>query len=393
MKYFKPTSFIIQGLYLNLDMRIGFDAKRAFFNRSGLGNYSRFIIQSLINNYQGNEYVLYSPKAQNRINFLGPDSNHKLVTPRKIIHQKFPSYWRSMAMAGEFSQDNIQIFHGLSGEIPKNITRFNVKSVVTIHDLIFLRFPDLYKSIDRKVYTKKFRFACENADKIIAISQQTKEDIIQFFNIDSNKIEVIYQSCNQRFHTTSPNDEKKEVKDLYKLPDNYLLYVGTIEKRKNLLSIVKALHQGKIDTPLVVVGKKTPYFEEVNNYIKEFNLRNIRFLKNVPDHHLPALYQMASVFIYPSVFEGFGIPILEALFSKLPVITSKGSCFPEAGGPSSIYIDPENYQELAESIKNALENNELRSKMIKDGLDHAQNFRHELIAKQLNNLYQELIYQ
>lgn len=371
-------------------MRIGFDAKRAFFNRSGLGNYSRFIIQSLLKYHEGISCYLYTPKSKNVINFLPESNNVQVVEPRQFLHKKASSYWRSIAMSKDMVKDNIEIFHGLSGEIPKNVTQTNIKSVVTIHDLIFLRYPELYKRIDRKIYENKFRHACSHADKIIAISEQTKQDIIHYFGTDEKKIEVIYQSCHERFQTEAKAELKEEVENTYDLPEKYLLYVGTIEKRKNLLSIVKALYKGEIDMPLVIIGKKTAYYEEVAEYIRENLIENVIFLSGVPNEHLPALYQMAQVFIYPSVFEGFGIPILEALYSKIPVITSKGSCFPEAGGPGSIYVQPDSVEEISEAILKVLKDSSLRSEMIREGYTHAQNFEHSKLTNQLVNLYTKL---
>ncbi len=371
-------------------MRIGFDAKRAFFNRSGLGNYSRFIIQSLEKFQKDFEYFLYTPKTRNKIEFLTPSEKIHITLPRKILHKKFASYWRSIAMAKDLVKDEIDIFHGLSGEIPNNIAETNVKSVVTIHDLIFLRYPKLYKPIDRKIYENKFRFACKNANQIIAISEQTKQDIVQYFGTNENKIAVLYQSCDERFQKEVEDPLKQKVQEIYQLPEKFLLYVGTIEKRKNLLSIVKAIHYGKIEYPLVIVGKKTDYFNEVLTYIHDNLLENIIFLQSVPNEHLPAIYQSAQIFIYPSVFEGFGIPILEALYSKIPVITSKGSCFHEAGGPSSIYVTPENFKELASAIKSLLNDSSLRNKMIADGLEHAKKFSHKTLTQQLVNIYTKL---
>lgn len=368
-------------------MRIGFDAKRAFFNRSGLGNYSRFIIQSLIKYHKDISCYLYTPKIKNAIDFLPESDRIQVAEPKQFLHRKASSYWRSIAMSNDMVKDDIEIFHGLSGEIPKNIIKTNIKTVVTIHDLIFLRYPELYKSIDRKIYEKKYRHACLKADKVIAISDQTKQDIVQYFGIDMNKIEVIYQGCDERFHKEATSELKEKVINTYNLPENYLLYVGTIEKRKNLLSIVKAIHQEKIETPLVVVGKKTPYYQTVADYIRENLVENIIFLSGVPNEHLPAIYQMAQMFIYPSVFEGFGIPILEALYSKTPVITSTKSCFPEAGGPSSIYVQPESVEEISDNIKMVLNDSSLRNKMIVDGYQHAQFFEHTKLTSQLVNLY------
>lgn len=370
-------------------MKIGFDAKRAFFNKSGLGNYSRTLISSLLQYFPENEYILYTPKIKGRIQFY--DEKHlSLKGPEKLIYKLFPSLWRHMGISGQTMSEKLDIYHGLSAEIPKGINRSAGKSVVTVHDLIYMRYPHLYKAIDRNLYLRKVKYACKNADLIIAISNQTKEDIIQFTTTRPEKISVIYQDCQPEFYSRASEESMHSLRGKYNLPDKYLLFVGTIEERKNLLAIIKAMEISANKIPLVVVGKKTAYFNTVSDYIKEKNTKNIHFLDHVHNTELPALYQMASCFIYPSVFEGFGIPIIEALISGTPVITSKGSCFSEAGGPDSYYIDPGKPDELANAIDTVLNNSLFRENMIIGGLDYAKRFESKNIAREYNDLYKSI---
>ena len=294
-------------------------------------------------------------------------------------------------LPNQLKNDRIDLFHGLSNEIPFNIKNSGIKSVVTIHDLIFLRFPEWYPFIDRKIYEAKFRKSCRNADRIIAISKQTKNDIIEFFGIDPDKIDVVYQGCNLAFQEKADTEQVSIISKKYSLPDEYLLYVGTMEKRKNLLTIVKALKLSNLKIPLIVVGRHTSYTEQVKNYILDKNIKNIRFIKYVNTTELPVFYQNAKIFIYPSIFEGFGIPIQEALFSKTPVITSKTGCFPEAGGPASIYIDPENAEDLANAILKLLKDTPFREKVVSEGYTYAQNFTNEKIAKNLIEVYKKIM--
>ncbi len=369
-------------------MNIGFDAKRAFLNRSGLGNYSRFVIQSLLKYHGKNNYFLFTPRRGDLLN--GDKESFQTILPKKFFSKLFPSYWRTFGISDDIRKRGIEVYHGLSGELPHGLTD-EVKTVVTIHDLIFLRYPEFYKPVDRKIYESKFKYACKNADTIIAISQQTKNDIIEYFGISGDKIKVIYQSCNQRFHSLVSEEDRTQLKEKYQLPENYLLYVGTIEERKNILSILKAIHTGKIETPLVIIGKPTPYINLVQKYIHENRIENIFFLSGVPDEDLPGIFQMAGLFIYPSVFEGFGIPILEALYSKVPVITSKGSCFIEAGGKHSIYTNPTDFGELAQAINRVLSDSQLSETMIEEGYKHALTFDNESISEQIMNIYKELV--
>jgi len=371
-------------------MRIGFDAKRAFFNKSGLGNYSRDTISILTGNYSEHSYFLYTPPGTPTVNFTA-GSPVSVCKPMNYVGRKFPFFWRSFMLSNQLKSDRIDLFHGLSNEIPFSIKNSGIKSVVTIHDLIFLRFPEWYSFIDRKIYKMKFRMSCRDADRIIAISKQTKKDIIEFFGTDPNKIDVVYQGCNPAFQKKADTEQASMISKKYSLPDEYLLYVGTVEKRKNLLTIVKAIKLSNLNIPLIVVGRHTSYSEQVKNYIRNKNMKNIRFIKHVDTSELPVFYQNAKIFIYPSLFEGFGIPIQEALFSKTPVITSKTGCFPEAGGPGSVNIDPENAEDLADAILMLLRDTSFREKVVSEGYAYAQNFTNEKIAKKLIEVYKKIV--
>ena len=371
-------------------MRIGFDAKRAFFNKSGLGNYSRDTISILTGNYSEHSYFLYTPPGTSTVNFI-TGSSVSVCKPINFIGRKLPFLWRSFMLPNQLKSDRIDLFHGLSNEIPFSIKNSGIKSVVTIHDLIFLRFPEWYPFIDRKIYEVKFRRSCRDADRIITISKQTKNDIIEYFGTDPDKIDVVYQGCNAVFQKNAGTEQISRIRKKYSIPDEYLLYVGTVEKRKNLLTIVKALELSNLNIPLVVVGRHTSYTGQVKNYIRNKNIKNIRFIKHVDTNELPVFYQNAKIFIYPSIFEGFGIPIQEALFSKTPVITSKTGCFPEAGGQGSVYIDPANAEELADAILKLLKDTPFREKVVSDGYAYAQNFTNEKIAKNLIEVYKKIV--
>lgn len=371
-------------------MILGFDAKRAFFNSSGLGNYSRSTINLLSENFPDSQLKVYSPSSRKAIDFE-VNANVKVCLPDTYIYKLVPQLWRTSGITAQLKRDGIQLFHGLSNELPVGIDKTGIASVVTIHDLIFLRYPDFYKSHDRKIYLSKFASACKQADRIIAISEQTKVDIIEYLGVDESRVDVVYQSCDERFYKAETEIRKKEIVKKYDLPQKYILSVGTIEERKNLLNVVKALHEHKIDIPLVVVGRPTAYATEVKNFIFDNQVENIHFLSNVPMEDLPGIYQMAEIFMYPSVFEGFGIPILEALNSKVPVVTSLGSCFPEAGGKSTVYVNPSDSEEIADAIIRILSSSQLKQNMVIDGYLHAQQFRQDKVAQNLMRVYKKLI--
>lgn len=189
-------------------MNIAFDAKRAFSNSTGLGHYSRTLIRSLSEFFPEHEYFLCAPKLSNRFDVANLKHTYA-VTPQHFPSSVFTAVWRSSWVKKDLQQLKIDLYHGLSNEIPMGIEKTGIKSVVTIHDLIFERFPGQYNKIDVQIYRKKFRYACKHADRIIAISEQTKNDIIQFYKIPENKITVCYQSCNEAFGLAVSDAEKK----------------------------------------------------------------------------------------------------------------------------------------------------------------------------------------
>jgi len=370
-------------------MKIGYDAKRAFLNNTGLGNYSRWLIKAMAGHYPENEYFLYTPrvKPNSRLDFL---SRYKNLTTKTPDSKLFTSWWRSKGIVKDLQRDGIEIYHGLSHELPSGIDKSGVRSVLTVHDLIFMRLPGNFGAISRNIYKAKVKYACKVADKIVAISQKTKDDIIELLGTDAAKIEVIYQSIDPIFTITQSAEQKQAAAVKYQLPQQFLLSVGTIEARKNLLLLAKALKY--IDNiPLVVVGRPTKYLDEVKQYLGSNNLTNrVIFLHDVGFADLPAIYQLASVFIYPSRYEGFGLPILEALNCGVPVVAATGSCLEEAGGPDSLYVNPDDEKDLAEKINLILADNTLKQNMIAQGLQYAANFAEDKLSAQLMQLYKNL---
>ncbi|MCF0209690.1 MAG: glycosyltransferase family 4 protein, partial [Bacteroidaceae bacterium] len=316
-------------------MKIGFDAKRAAQNRTGLGNYSRFVLNILSNHYPENEYTLFIPNKRKTacLKDLKDLGKFSIVSP---ISKIFKSLWRVWGISNDIDKSGVDIYHGLSNELPLSIKKTGCKSIVTIHDLIFLHYPQYYHSIDRWIYKYKFRKACENADKIIAVSEFTKQEIIRYFGTPEDKITVVYQGCDAQFRQPATEQKKQEVRQRYNLPQHYILYVGTIEERKNLMLLAKALLHLPKDVKVAAFGKATKYTQQVKDYLAQNNLTDrVLFVHQSDFHDLPAIYQQADIFVYPSRIEGFGIPLLEALCSGVPAIGCTGSCLEEAGGTSS----------------------------------------------------------
>jgi glycosyltransferase involved in cell wall biosynthesis len=365
-------------------MKIAFDAKRFFHNTSGLGNYSRDLVRILSQYFPDNEYFLLNKNKSDRGSDILQNANVQFVETSK------GSMSRQFKMGKDAQKKDADIFHGLSGELPLKWDKKPIKKVVTIHDLIFVRYPQYYSFFDRKIHLWKFKKAAQNADKIIAISEQTKSDIIHYLKVPEHKIKVIYQGCHKAFKEQQSEGLIKATIEKFKLPERFVLNVGTIEERKNLLNVIKAISGTEIQ--LVVVGRKTTYYKKVEALIKKNKLENqVHFLEGVSMDELATIYKLADIFIYPSLFEGFGIPIIEALFSKTVTITSNTSSLPEAGGKDSVYINPENHLDIQSKIQFLWDNESERKRRADKGFEFVQKFNDEPIANELMNLYHEII--
>ena len=301
------------------------------------------------------------------------------------------SIWRSSLIYKQIQKDNIGIYYGISNEIPFGITRLNTTKVVIIHDLIFIRYPELYPSLDVFFYKKKTEYACKFSDYIIAASEQTKQDIMNFYHIPGNKITVIYPGSDPMFYS----DNIADAGEYFKTERKYIISIGAITPRKNLLRTVQAFNlvKDRYDLDLVVIGTAVglgrEYLEEINGYIEKNGLSGrVHFLGNVPYKYVPGLCRNAQLMVYPSQFEGFGMPIVEGFFSRIPVITSKGGCFPEAGGDGAIYVNPDEIGEIAAWIEKLMDSASLRDDLVKKGLRHAERFRRERIESDIIDFHE-----
>lgn len=372
-------------------MHLGFDAKRLFNNFTGLGNYSRTLLRNLAERAPEHSYYLFSPRAGRReeTNFFFNNPSYEVITPPRSRRP----FWRTWGMRKDLRHHRIDLYHGLSHELPLGINRLKIPSVVTIHDLIFRHYPKQYRTIDHLIYNFKFKKACQTADAVIAISESTKRDIEQFYGIDPQKIHVIYQSCDERFLMRRPTSVRKQVAERYNLPDTYSLYVGSLIPRKNLLGIIEALAQLPPDLqhPLVVVGGGgTTYRRKVEERAQELSVHHFLHFTQVSFADLPVIYQLAKAFLYPSFYEGFGIPVIEALNSEVPVITSNKSSLPEAAGGNSFLVNPDSPSQIAATWQQCLEDTRLVSKMRKAGLLHAEQFKAEQVVPKVLDLYDQL---
>ncbi len=335
-------------------MKIGYDGKRAVFNNTGLGNYSRLLIDVMSKRYPEHEYVLFSPAVQDNIRLkpLLERPNVRIETPDTAIGRASSSLWRIKGVTSQLTRSKVNLVHGLSGELPLNIGQSPIPTVVTIHDLIFRKFPECYKAIDREIYDYKFRNAANNASRVLAISECTKRDLVNEYKIDPDRIDVVYQGCHSQFKRTPADEEIKGIKAKYGLDRPYIITVGTIERRKNQIMSVRGVRGLPEDFDVVLVGRQTSYAKEIMQYIRQYNIgHRIKFLENVPFADLPALYAGAFCSSYTSRYEGFGIPVIESLAVGTPVIVATGSCLEEAGGPDIPAVDPDDVEEWVNTVK------------------------------------------
>lgn len=386
-------------------MNIGFDAKRAAQNRTGLGNYSRFVIRILSEKFAGNQYHLYTPKPH-RMPYLQeiPTLKHLFLHfPPQGIWSRLRSLWRVWGITKDIQKDGIQIFHGLSNELPLNIGTpeqrkmkaggKGCKYIVTVHDLIFIHTPQYYHWIDRQIYNFKFRRACRCADRVIAVSEYTKQEIMHYYHTPESKIDVVYQGCDPVFSQEIEEGKLQEVKARYQLPDKFVLYVGSIEERKNLMLVAKAMAElnRRAAIHVVAVGRRTDYVDQIQDFLKAQGIDHLfHFYHQVPYADLPSFYKWASTFAYPSRIEGFGIPLLEAISSGVPAIGCTGSCLEEAGGPNSIYVNPDDAKGMADAILRTCTDETLRQHMISEGKKYALNFSDEKLSNDLMKVYENL---
>jgi len=369
-------------------MRIGYDAKRIFHNQTGLGNYGRDIIRILTEHSPVKKFYLFNTKKSNLEPLVAMERT-QIVYPKKSW-KNFTSLWRVFGQGRQINSLKLDGYHGLSGEIPIQIKGKQIPKIVTIHDLIFLSHPHFYNVWDRIIYRFKFQYAVKTANHVIAISEQTKLDIIKFFKVRANKITVIYQGCNDAFKKQYSQKELSSIKEKYGLPDEYIINVGTIQERKNALSLVKSIK----GTPyhLVLVGGEKSYAKKVHAYIQKNHLKEqVTFLKKIKVEELAMTYQNATVFCYPSICEGFGIPIIEAMYSKIPVIVSNGGCFPEAAGPDAIYVEPYDIKEIREKLNWVFSHPKEREILAEKGYRYVQRFSDENVGKTLWKLYKSVL--
>jgi glycosyltransferase involved in cell wall biosynthesis len=372
-------------------MKIGYDAKRLFTNFTGLGNYSRSLVSLYHLAYTQEEIFLFTPVIQEdprTVPFLN-SSSYQIIRPKG-----FKPLWRTADIIKDIHRSGVDVFHGLSHELPMGISRLDIGTVVTMHDLIFKYYPQDNSWIDRTIYDMKWKHASMTADRIVAISEQTKKDLVHYYNIGPEKIQVIYQSADPIFSRAISTEELEMVKQHYHLPAVYNLYTGSVISRKNLLCIIEAMIRMKPSerVPLVIIGHGKDYKKTVQHRAEEGNISESLIWMGSPRFEdFPAIYRGAQMMIYPSFHEGFGLPVIEAMHTGIPVITSDRSSLAEAGGDAAMLINPSDPESLLHAMSILQSDPKMREDKIRKGFEHIRKFEPSLLIKSWHQLYQQLV--
>jgi glycosyltransferase involved in cell wall biosynthesis len=293
----------------------------------------------------------------------------------------------------EFIMGKIDIFHGPYFFLPNCLL---CKTILTIHDLMVFRHPEFLEPEGVTYYKKRIHSSIKRADAIISVSNFTKNEIVELFDIPENKVRVIYNGISSIFRPIKDRIRIEEVKSKYGIKgQRYLLFVGNIEPKKNIETLIHAhaelCKSSGYKYPLLIVGNKTWYFKNVWEVVQRRHVeRNIIFTGVINDEDLPFLYNGAEVFIFPSLFEGFGIPAIEAMACGTPVIASNRTSIPEIVADAALYVDPLNISEMVEAIDKVLSNSQLREQLIQKGLKRSQYFSWEKTARETLSLYREI---
>ncbi len=361
-------------------LRIGMDAKRAYHNTTGLGVYSRKIIDVLTRYYPEINLFLFNPKKTSNYQFT-----HQEILPQNFITKKFHSFWRSFLISSSV-KNSIDIYHGLSAELPYNMPK-NIKKIVTIHDLLFERYPNDYSFFDRFMHRIKTKYACKAADKIIAVSEATKQDLMDFYKIKDDKIVVIGVSF---------EFENNEIPQAVAIQKPFVLCIASFMARKNQMTLIKAFEKiaEKVDFDMILVGNpKGNYYKKVAIAIENSNYKNrIHIISHLSASEIKWLYENALFSIYPSLYEGFGIPVLESIAHNCPLLASKIKSTEEISENIPLFFNPNSIDDLAEKMEYIYNHlNIFKTKTQNHRVEILEKYKDDKIAKLLFEAYQNLI--
>lgn len=372
-------------------MRIGIDATALPPQPVGAGTYIIQLIRALVDLNTGHEFVVFAhPRG---CELIGLPSQPGLSWV--ILADKSPAYrlvWEQVLFPGVVRRAGVDLLHSLHYTRPVFLP---CPSVVTFHDMTFFLFPDLHTRSKRLFFPRAIRLSARQADALIAISENTRQDAIRLLEIPSQKIFTTSLGVSSEFRPLSDTALLEATRRKYRLPENFILYVGIVEPRKNLPLLLKAyknlVDRGK-DDPLVIVGRFGWMVEAVFQQIEQMDLKaRVHFAGYVPAQDLPIVYNLANVFVYPSLYEGFGLPPLEAMACGTPVVTTAVSSMPEHVGEAGLLVPPQDELALAEAIFAVLDDQELHDRLAKKGPEQAARFTWKRTAQETLKVYRQVL--
>ncbi|MEK9147236.1 MAG: glycosyltransferase family 1 protein [Patescibacteria group bacterium] len=358
---------------------IGIDGNEANVkNRVGTGLYAYELLKQFAKDKNHSCLIYLKDSPLSDLPKETGNFNYKVFGPKKL--------WTQFALPFKLTfGPKINVFFSMAHYGP----RFSkVPFVVTIHDLSYLHFPEMFKKNDLYQLTSWSKYSIKNAAHIIAVSKTTKEDIIKNYNIDPSKITVTYEGYDKNRFEPQPKTKLALVLKKYHVDGEYIIAVGTLQPRKNLERLIEAysILNTKYtiqNTSLVIIGKKGWFYDAIFQKVKDLNLeRKVIFTDYVPDDDLPALIGGAQVYVLPSLWEGFGIPVIEAQACGVPVVVSNISSLPEIVGESGILVDPESVESIAQGIKKVLTDKKTKSDLVKKGFKNTKRFSWQSCAQE-----------
>ena len=378
-------------------MKIAIELQPCLKNRSGVGIYTYELSKGL----QAYEQIELQGDVFNFLerNDLKQDLmglNFNKETCKLFPYGIYRRIWHYLPIKyNQLFKREAQLTHFFNFIVPPHIEE---KVINTIYDLTFEFYPETMDKRNLRRIKRDLAYSLERPDKIVTISEATKQDMIQHLRVDPSKIEVIYCGVDfKRFNDVGSNSHS--VREKYQLPDQYVLYMGTLEPRKNIETLIEAFKRFKVEgdksnaeIKLVLEGKKGWLYEGIFKKIQELGLENdVVDLGYIDEVDKPALYQMAQCFVFPSIYEGFGIPVIEAMAAGTPVITTNVSSLPEVAGEAGILVNPKDTVALAEGMNQLTTNETKRQELIQKGYIQAQKFSWETSAEKLYKVYKELL--
>lgn len=375
-------------------MKIGLEIQPILKNKTGVGWYTKEILDNIdmdIFDMEGFGFnFMNRHDIQQNLNKL--KFNYKI---NKLMPYGFyRRIWDYFPISfNKLFNTNAEIFHFFNYIVPPKIKG---KVIVTVYDMVYKTFPNTMDRRNYKMLDKELRRSIERSDRIITISQNSKKEIIEYLHVSEDKIDIVYPAVDHDKYSKRFSDlEIEKTRSKYNLPSHYILYLGTLEPRKNIEKIIdsyaKLNDELKEEYHLVIAGKKGWMYDSVFERVKEYGLQHkVVFTGYVEEEDKPLIYKLSDLFIFPSLYEGFGMPVLEAMASGIPVITSNTSSLPEVVGEAGILVDPQNTNDITIAINDILCNSDLKKDMIKKGLCQSKKFSWEKSAYELLNIYREV---